>query len=99
MDVRRPPAKQRPWKAYAIALFGIYLAGFSAYNLYQWYSAGQLYMHKFSEPHWSSLAREPVNFSFVAAVYVFALILFGGVPLASLFNRFRRGYKSLRRRK
>jgi hypothetical protein len=97
-----PLSKDSPWKAFALNLFGIYIAGFAAYNLYEWYATGQMYLHAFSEytsPQWNSFAAEPVRFSLMAAVYVGAFLLFGVGALVRLVSWFRQGYRSSRRRK
>ena len=99
MDAKKLPAKDPPWKAFAAALFGIYLVAFSAYNLYEWYAIGQIYLHNFSKPQWRSFAEEPIYFSCIATVYVSVFLLFGVGSFISLINWFWQGHRSFRRRK
>jgi hypothetical protein len=95
----RSPPQKAPWKDFLVELFGIYLAAFSAYNIYEWYAVGHIYLHRYSEPHWVSFGDEPIYFSCLATVYVGAFLLFGVGSFISLTKWFRQGQEWLRRRK
>ncbi len=77
MDAKKLPTKQPAWKAFAISLFGVYLFCFAGYNLYEWYSTGQIYLHNYSRPHWRTFSDEPILFSLIATVYLIIFLALG----------------------
>jgi len=96
MDAKKP--KDPLWKVFAIALFGIYLVAFSAYNIYEWYATGQIYLYAYSRQHWRSFADAPIYFSCIATVYVVTFLFFGVGSFIRLIIWFGED-RSLRRRK
>lgn len=78
--------KVTPWKiAVCVAI-----AVFAAFQLYEWYATGQIDARRFGSHHYISYAEGPVQFTFIATIYVSAVLLFGVGPLIMLIDRLRR---------
>ena len=86
--VRKPSndLKSRPGKIAACVAIAI----FAALQLYQWYATGLIYARRVGPQHYISYAEYPVQFTFIATVYVSAVLLFGVGPLVMLINKLRR---------
>ena len=66
------------------------IAIFAAFQLYEWYATGQIYARRYGPQHYISYAGDPVWFSFIATIYVSAVLLFGVGPHIMLINKTRR---------
>jgi hypothetical protein len=78
--------KVTPWKIAVCVAIAI----FAAFQLYEWYATGQIYVRRYGPRHYISYAEDPVWFSFIATIYVSAVLLFGVGPLIMLINKIRR---------
>ena len=78
--------KVTPWKVAVCVAIAI----FAAFQLYEWYATGQIYARKYGPQRYIPYAEDPVWLSFIAAIYVSAVLLFGAGPLIMLVDKIRR---------
>jgi hypothetical protein len=71
-------------------LLAIAIVMFAAFQLFEWYSIGQLYYRKIASGTYVSYAEHPGEFTFAAIVYVSGLAFFGGGLLYTLLGKLPR---------
>jgi hypothetical protein len=71
-------------------LVGIAITLFAAFQLYEWYSSGQLYYRSFFGGSYVSYAEHPGKFIFSAIVYVSVVLFFGGGLFYTLTGKLSR---------